>query len=100
MHYAFENPPTCVNGFSFGLWVQFRYHFDAREKRQKRSSPDTRLRVEALDCDGCSKKNNAKTLDFLIFVGEADTELITYYILLLTSQKSRKKFLDEVRVKR
>lgn len=34
-----------------------------------------------------------------MFVGEADTELITSYILLLISPKSRKKFLDKVRVK-
>ncbi len=71
--------------------MQFRYHFDARVKTAKKKS---------LNYASASKKNNAKTLDFLMFVGEADTELITYYILLLTSQKSRKKFLDEVRVKR
>ena len=40
-------------------------------------------------CDGCSKKNYAKTLDFLIFVGEADTELITSYFLLITSKAPR-----------
>ena len=49
---------------------------------------------------GVQKKNNAKTLDFLMFVGEADTLLITSYFLLITSQKSRKEFLDEVRGKK
>ena len=68
-------------------------------RKCKRSTSTPHLRVEAPDCDGCSKKNNTKTLDYLIFVGEADTELITSYILLLTSQKFRNEFWIEVRVK-
>ena len=76
----------------YELWMQFRYHFDARvktakkkslnyasacrgtrlacwynldtaltreKKLQKRRASTTRLRVEALDCDGCSKKNSS-----------------------------------------